>query len=312
MKQYMKININRCFQIVCAGMASAFVLLIFLVVHTGYSFSESADLLEREAYFERIVSLAPSLTEILFELSLEERVVGVTKYCRYPAKALTKTVIGGYLNPNYEVLLSLKPDLLVVLNEHENICPHLKSLGLNFVMFDNRSINGIMQSIQRMGQLCQTTEKAGFVLENLKKRMDHVQSRTKGRVSPRVLISVGRKMGSGSIKDSYIATQKTYFSDMVVLAGGINAFTGNLTGFPKVSGEGILNINPDVIIDMVSGLPDSQIGVVMDEWQVLKSVKAVKDQRIYVLTQPYADIPGPRFIDILENIAKMLHPEVNF
>ena len=127
------------------------------------------------------------------------------------------------------------------------------------------------------------------------------------------MVSVGRNMGSGSLKDAYISGKDGFYDTLIDMAGGTNVYQGDVT-FPVVGREGIIQLNPDVIIDMVSDVEDKGLDPekVRREWAAMPEINAVKNQRVYVFGKGYHVVPGPRFILTLEDMAKALHPAVDW
>ncbi len=262
----------------------------------------------------RIVSLAPSITEILFALDLGDSVVGVTRYARYPPAVLTRTKIGGYYDPGYEAIIALNPDLVIMLPEHEEPARYLGNLGLNLLVVNHRDISGILNSITAIGKVCGAEQKAMDIVRNLRGRIERIRHKTYGLNRPRVMISVGRNMGSGSLRDVYISGRGGFYDEMIRIAGGVNAYTGDIA-FPVISGEGIARMNPDVIIDMVPDLDQKGLDktLIIKEWEKnLPDVDAVRNDRVYVFGEDYVVIPGPRLILIIEEMARAIHPELDW
>ena len=258
----------------------------------------------------RIISLAPSVTETLFAVGLGDRLVGTTRFCNYPPAAREIRRIGSYHNPSYEAILTAKPDLVVLLTEHHLEKEKIAQLGISILQCDHRSLDAILQSITKVGEACGVSEKAREVRADLEKRRDRVANKTKNLPQPEVLVSIGRKMGSGGLKDIYIAGKKSFYQNLIQLAGGQNVFKRD-AAYHNISAEGILVLNPDVVIDMVSDLAATgyKEDHLIAEWAQLPRLKAVRDGRIAILGQDYVTIPGPRVIDLLEHIAAIIHPE---
>jgi iron complex transport system substrate-binding protein len=279
---------------------------------SGTTVSSGSDSRAPESY-RRIVSLAPSITEILFSLGMGDRVAGVTRYCDYPPEALTKTRIGGYYDPNYEAILLLKPDLIVMLAEHEGPREYLAELGFDILVVDHKSISGIFRSIETIGRACGALQKAESITKDIEVRMERIRKKTEGLPSPRVLVSIGRNMGSGTLKDVYISGREGFYDEMIGRIGGVNAYDGGVA-FPVVSGEGIIQMNPDVIIDMVPDLEDHGWNpeMIRREWDAVSQVDAVKNRRVYVFGEDYVAVPGPRFIFIMEKMARAMYPDMDW
>ncbi len=258
----------------------------------------------------RIVSMAPSVTETLYALGLGDRVVGVTRFCRYPAEAREKPKIGGFYDPNFEAIVALRPDLVVMLVEHEQWAPAFRKLGLRTLAVRHVDVPGIRDSITAVGRACGAEAKAAEVLSDIDARLARVRERVTGHPRPRVLVVVNRDLGSGRLEDVYVASGKGHLGAVLELAGGENAYREGPEGFPIVSSEGILHINPEVIIDVVSDESLAHWGAesIRADWQQLDQVDAVRTGRVYVYADDRACLPGPGFIRLVEAFAKLLHP----
>ncbi len=264
--------------------------------------------------YKRIISLAPNITETLFALGLGDRIVGVTRFCKYPPEALEKEKVGGFLDPNYEKIIELKPDLVIMLPEHEHIQKYINELGLKSIVVHNRSIGEILNTITIIGSICNSEKSASELLSKIESLMKTIEDKTEGKKQPRVLFSIGRTLGSSSLKEVYVAGKNTFFDELITYAGGVNAFEGNDIAYPEISREGLLYLNPDVIIDMVpvSGENNPDVSLIAKDWDCVPDINAVKNNRVYVLNNDYSFIPGPRFILLLEDLARILHPEIEW
>lgn len=262
---------------------------------------------------QRIVSLAPSITETLFALGLGDRVVGVTRFCTYPPEAAAKPRVGGYLDPSYEAIVALKPDLVVTLEEHQDARNSLEAAGLQLLAVNHKTIDGIRQSIDTIGRQCGCEFAAEALGADIHARMKRVQEKTAGLGRPRVVISIGRSMGTGGLKDATIAGKEGFYDTMLDIAGAVNAYDGPVR-FPVISAEGLLTLKPDVIIDIVAGTgeapPDADAA--LRDWQALKGMQAGEGARVVIFTADYALSPGPRFIRTIEDIARAVHPEADW
>jgi len=263
--------------------------------------------------YRRIVSLAPSITEILFALGMEDRIAAVTRYCDFPTAARSKPGVGGYYDPNYESIVTLCPDLVIMLDGHEGPRRYLPELGLNTLIVNHKGVSGILNSITVIGEACGVGTKAASIVHDLRLRMKRVRQKTEGLPRPRVIISVEKNIESGTLKDVCISGREKFYNEMITLAGGVNAYSGDVA-FPIVSREGIVQMNPEVIIEIIPdrGEKDLNQATTSNEWAGLSQVDAVRKGRIYALREDYAVIPGPRFILILEKMTRSIHPEVDW
>ncbi|HUT64049.1 MAG TPA: helical backbone metal receptor [Anaerolineae bacterium] len=271
-------------------------------------FHESDD----EIRYNRIISLSPNITETLFALGLGERVVGVTRFCSYPPEALEKGKVGGFIDPNYEAIAALQPDLVILLPEHENVRSNLTELGYRYLIVHNRNVSEILASIMIIGNNCGAENRAREIVSNIEDRMHLIQEKTKGLSQPRVLISIDRMRGVGSLQEVYIAGKNTFYNELIVYAGGKNAYEGQEIAYPVLSPEGLFYINPDIIIDLVPERDMNTIDetMILKEWESVSRVNAVVNNRVYVVKHDFAFIPGPRFILFLEYLTNIIHPEI--
>jgi iron complex transport system substrate-binding protein len=262
--------------------------------------------------YTRIISLAPSITETLFALGLGDRVIGVTEFCKYPPEAQKKAQVGGFFNPNYEAMVSLKPDLVVLLPEHEQARKYLENLGISTLVVHNRTITEILDTITVLGKTCGAEKDAVKIVRDIDSRMDRVKKKTAGLARKRVMVSVGRT--TGSLEQVTIAGPNTFYDELITLAGGVNAYRGYPIPYPEVSGEGLLRLDPEIILDLLpelAGKAKSESSARSD-WNRVPELSAVKNGKVYVITADYAVIPGPRFIQTLEEMARIIHPEAEW
>ena len=264
--------------------------------------------------YRRIVSMAPSITETLYALGLSDRLVGVTRYCTYPPEVQRLPRVGGFFDPNFEAIVALKPELVILLEEHEQSLPGFQKLGLRTTIVCHKYIDGIIESLRTVASLCGVEDRGRRVADDIQSRLDRIRNKTAHAKRPRVMISIDRIQGSGGLVDVYIAGDDGYFDNMIELAGGENAYHRALARFPVVSTEGIMRINPDVIVDLVSGVDTEhfQSERTLADWQGLAGVEAVKRHRVYTFNRDYSTVPGPRFIRFVEDLARLLHPELDW
>lgn len=274
---------------------------------------EKFDLAGKPMY-SRIIAMAPSITEVLYALDLGGSVVGVTRYCLYPPQAQQKTIVGGFLDPSFEAIVALDPDLIVVLPVHGETVGKLENLGIKTLIVDHRTVKGILESIVIIGAACGREQAARALVEEIDRRTTRIRERTRGLERPRVLLSAGRNLGTGRLEEVYVAGKRQWYDEVIQLAGGENAFADEMVQFPSLSGEGLLRLNPDVIIEMAPQMKERglTLNAVAAEWESVPGLQAVKTGRVHVLPGDYTVIPGPRFVDIVEDLARVLHPEVDW
>ena len=298
-------------------LVAGLILLTFAIGYWGKSFLPSkrsaldttAQTSSRTLGDKRIVSLAPSITEILYALGQGDQVVGVTRYCNYPPEARTKNRIGGYFDLNYEAVVELEPTLIIMLAEHVKAREYFSGTGYQILVVNHLTLDGITSSIELIGAACECKSQAADLTSQIHAQMEDILGPIRGRPLKRTMIAVDRSKPR-SLEQIYIAGKDGFFDKMIELAGGINVYDGNVP-FPAISAEGIIQMNPEIIIELVpeTTLQRSSVGELIGDWSSLKGVKAIEDDRVFLLTRNYVSIPGPRFILTLKDIANLLHRE---
>jgi iron complex transport system substrate-binding protein len=262
----------------------------------------------------RIVSMAPSITETLYAVGLGDRVVGVTEFCRYPPAAQELPKVGGYHNPNFEAVVGLAPDLVILLSgdQPSQSAFHKLHIGTLVVCHDN--VEGILDSFLQIGRMGGAEAEARRLVADTGSRLEWIRAKTAGLSRPKVLVVIERGPSSGKLEDVYVVGRDGLFDKMVELAGGQNAYPQTSVRFPVVSAEGILWMNPEVIVDLSAGVAAGTAGQqgILAAWQRLPEVAAVRSGRVHALNQDYAFVHGPRFMLLIEDLARLIHPEVDW
>jgi len=259
----------------------------------------------------RIVSTSPSITETLYAMGLGPRVVGVTTFCNYPPDARTKPRIGTFLEPDYERILTLKPDLVLVIKNPVNVAGRLRSLGLRAEEVDMDTVGSVLSSIASIGRLTGTTPTARALSESLKGELGAIRAAGSkgGRTS--VLFLVGR--APGTLQNMVGAGPGTFLDELLRLAGGVNVLASSPIQYPKVSLEQILASDPDVIIDMgdyahAAGAGEARRREELALWKPYGRLKAVRTGRVHAVTAAHFVVPGPRMADAAREFLYFLHP----
>ena len=258
---------------------------------------------------QRIVSLSPSNTEILFALGLGDRVVGATKYCNYPPSVLELKeskkieVVGGYVDPDIEVILSLHPDLVLASRSRSSDAVSLlEKEGIPTFVLDPNNLSSIIRSIEKVGKISGKVADASELCNKMESRIKAVSDKTSSLPKTRVLYIVWhdpvKTAGAGTFED-----------ELIEKAGGVNIFH-DLSGYVQVDPEAIAVRNPEVIIacsGMGSGA-DMPLSWAKTE-RGLNQTDARKNGRIYQAEGDLITRTGPRIVDGLEMLAKFIHPE---
>lgn len=253
---------------------------------------------------QRIVSLAPSVTEVLFAVGAGPRVIAVTSYCRYPPTVLALPKIGGYLTPNYEMLMSASPDLAVILPEHADIAPKLTALRIPILHLDHRRIAGVIAGIAAVGRRCGVEPAALALVEDLQRRLARLAIATSTATKPRVLICFSR---TDDFRQVYAGAPGTIYDDLLTHAGGRNAVPAGRGHFPTLSLESVIRLDPDAIVEFAPGRGDPS--PLLRQWRTVTALRAVRTGRVTVYTDDFLSVPGPRLVRFVDTLARSLHPE---
>ena len=250
---------------------------------------------------KRVVSLGPTITEKLYLLGMEDRLVGVTTYCVRPPEACTKEKVGNVTQVNVERIVELKPDVVFAtsLTDRRSV-ESLKRLGIRVVVFNEpKSYGETAAQFLDLGRMVGKEEEAHRIVETAGRRVDAIKRRIGGLMQPKVFVQLGAKPLFAATKDSFV-------NDFIEFAGGTNIAREAKAGF--YSREEVLKEDPDVIIIVgMDAAAESEKRV----WQKFHSLKAVKNDRIFIMDSYRVCSPTPRtFVDALEEIVRALHPGV--
>jgi iron complex transport system substrate-binding protein len=262
----------------------------------------------------RIVSLSPHITETLFAIGAGKQVVAVTDYCDYPKQALSLPKIGGFINPSLEAIISLRADLVILLASQQRTIQQLNKLGIATLAVNNRTLSDIQSTMTAVGLATGHQQAAQQLLSKMNERIAFIQKTVSAQPKPRVMISISHQFGSDAMKSIYIAGQHDFYNDLLRLSGGENAYQQAYPKVPSLSLEGILALNPDVIIDIFPEADDhaASLEKVYSQWMHLTAVNAVQSQQVHLIQADYATIPGPRIILLLDQISRLLHPHISW
>lgn len=258
---------------------------------------------------QRIISLAPSDTEILFALGLGPKVLAVDDFSDFPVEAKALPKIGGTSDKyNFEQIVALKPDIIFVAGiTSPDAVKKLEDLKLTVVELGpaNTTLDSILSDIALAGHITGTADKAKQITDSMKQRVDSLKAKIgEAKTKPRVYWELD---GTDPTKP-YTVGPGTFVNDVISLAGGTNIFAGASSSYIQVSAEQVVAANPEVII-----LPDAAYGITVESvlarpgWQ---NVDAVKAKRVYPIDDNLVSRPDPRAVDGIEAAAKLIHPEL--
>lgn len=251
----------------------------------------------------RIVSLAPSITEILYAIGLGEQIVGVTQFCDYPPEAKAKPKV-GYSHPNIESIVALQPDLVLAPREflRADILGKLEQLKIPVFILDAKTFEDVLSHIQTLGRMLEHSAAADELATGMRQRLAEIRARTERLPRPRLLYVLNSQplitVGPGS-----------FIHQLIELAGGTNVARRARTPYPRLNMEEVLKEDPELIvfpIGTVEGIPGSE----QQLWERWATISAVKRGRFHHIPSDLLNRPGPRIVQGLEMLAKIIHPEV--
>jgi len=273
---------------------------LFLLITTIYSLPDGSP--------KRIVSLSPNLTQVIYALGYLDQVVGVTIYDEFPPEAKDLPKVGGWINPNYEAIVALKPDLVVLMKDQDTTFGEkIRNLGLKtFTAKSNDSIKDILQTISDLGEILNKTQEAKKLTLDIESSLYEINEKTKNAEKKRVIIVVGRN--PGTLEDIYVIGTNNYIDELITLAGGENVVKNERNAL-KINKEAVFSFNPEVIIEINHQKIDRE-DKILDIWGSLKQVDAVKNNQVFILSSKVLLHPSQRIVDGAKVLTEILHPEL--
>jgi iron complex transport system substrate-binding protein len=258
---------------------------------------------------QRIVSLIPAVTEMLFAIGDGQRLVGVTSYDHFPPEVSRIARMGGLLDPDVERILALRPDLVVVYNTQVELKQRLARAGIGYYSYEHRALPDITATLRAIGARIGSADRANAAASDMERAIAAIRSGLSRVPHPRTMLVFERDLLS--LRNVYASGGYGFLHDMLEAAGGQNVFADVKQQSVEVSTEMVLARRPDVIIELWYG--DSanalNLGRQQQAWIALASVPAVRNHRVYELVGDEFVVPGPRVVDATRRLARTLHPD---
>jgi iron complex transport system substrate-binding protein len=250
---------------------------------------------------DRVISLAPNLTEIVFAVGGGDRLVGNTTYCDYPAEAKAVAKVGDSLQPSLERIIALRPQVVLIstASQLEVFTQQLHNQNIAVFVTDPHDLDGIFRTIEQVGQILGQTDQANQLVKKLRERTSAVEQAVKDAKPVRVFYQV-------SGEPLYTLGKDAYLTDLIRRAGGVSVTADVPGAWPRYSNESALAANPEAIILQTGRSMGAANSTVTD---ALRNSPAALAGRVYKINDDYLARPGPRLIDGLEVMAHALHPE---
>lgn len=251
---------------------------------------------------KRVVSLAPSLTELIFELKTGSKLVGRTTKCNIPEAAKKVTDVGAYMTPDFERLMAVRPDLVLAPKTgiRPELIQRLKSLKIPVYVDDSLNIEEIEQLINNVGLMVGAKNEADRVVNDIKIRREKIRKLIERSEKPSALFVIG-------IRPLVVAGSKSFLGSLIKEAGGSNIAETTTVEYPKFSIEEVIRRDPDIIFMLDK---ECQGDDCMKQWRDYGYLKAVRNNRVYVLDADLISRPGSRTIEALAKLAEFLHPDI--
>ncbi|HKN82890.1 MAG TPA: cobalamin-binding protein [Pyrinomonadaceae bacterium] len=250
---------------------------------------------------DRVISLGPNLTEIVFAVGARDRLVGRTSYCDYPPEAKAVAEVGDTLHPSLERIISLKPQLVLIstASQLEVFTQRLQDQNIAVFVTDPHDLEGVFRTIEQVGQILGHENQARLLVQKLRERTDAVEQAVKQARPVRVFYQL-------SAEPLYTAGHDAFVTDLIRRAGGISVTADVPGAWPKFSNESALAAKPEAIILPTGGSMGTGNSTVAE---ALRQSPAMREGRVYRINDDHLVRPGPRAVDGVEEMARALHPE---
>ena len=276
----------------CAGFA----------LFSGREISSTDD---AQAGANRIISLAPNITEILYALGIEDKIVGLTLDCDYPPEAGAKVKVGTFWQPNIEAIIALRPELVITLDfeRQKDMAARLKRIGYNCLTVAIESTGDLFKAIETIGATTERLDQANILTDNMQTELDTIAAHVAGLESIKVLWVVQRE-------PLRVAGRKTFINEIIELAGGENAIGSTLHQYPAIGAEQVIASKAQVIIEPAMEQTDltKQHESAIRYWSRFKNLPAVAGNHIYVIDGDTVSRLSPRLGKGVQTVASCLRP----
>jgi iron complex transport system substrate-binding protein len=262
-----------------------------------------------DAMPKRVITIAPNSAEIICALGGCDQIIAVSKFCVYPPELKGREKIGGLFDPDLEKIVALRPDLLVLRGHNEAIEKLCAERGIDLYHDRTDTLGDVEKTIVELGTRFGTEHKATKLVAKMRQQLSTIRQRVADQTKPRVLLVYARQ--PDRLTNLLTTGPGTFLHEMIEIAGGINLYADQDMRYPQISLESIVARRPDVIIEL---LPEVKMtpGLerrMREQWHGVGSFPAVTSNRIHFLTDDHGLIPSPRYVEIIEKVSRLLHPE---
>lgn len=255
---------------------------------------------------QRIISVIPAVTEMLFTIGAGSQVVGVGSFDHYPPQVEALPRVGALLDPDLERILSLKPDLVAVYASQTDLRTQLERAGIPMYVYSHAGLADVTATIRQLGERVGHRDAAMKLASGIESEIRAVRKRVSSFRRPRTLVVFGRE--AGSLRGIYASGGVGFINDMVEAAGGDNVFADVKQQAVQATTELILARRPEVVLELrMTAISPDEIRREIEVWNALSSLPAVRAHRVYILNDQRTVVPGPRVAEGIGRIASVLH-----
>ena len=266
-----------------------------------------SDVQARSLAPSRIVSVIPAVTEMLFAIGAGPQVVGVGSYDHFPAEVEKLPKVGALLDPDFEKILSLKPDLVVVYGTQADFIARLTKASIPMFRYEHAGLADITTTIRKLGDAVGQTKNAEGLASGMERDLEAIRARVSALPKVKTLLIFGRE--AGSLRGIYASGGVGFLHDLLLLVGGTDVFGDVKQQSVVISSEQVLARAPEAIIELYEqSATDARLATEKAVWKQLPSVPAVRNNRLYLLRGDFLTSPGPRIVQAARAIADALHP----
>lgn len=301
MKLYNKTRQNRRL-IICINL----FLLISLALYISCMQDISPD--RPKTPVSRIISLSPAITDIITDLGFEDNLVGITQYCHTTDNA-GKTIVGTLLDINFEQVYLLRPDIIFLTPYHSALFPKLDELSVNYHSISLENIDEVKTGLVQIGNILNAQAPAQKLIQRINDTIAYYGELSVQYPKRSVILIVGRD--EGKISSFYAVGRGSFLNEIIENLNCTNPLSAYIPSYPLISREELYNINPDIIIELYADriLSDKEAEQRMRDWNLLQTLNAVKNNRVYLINRTYIVRPGPKIIDIIKEIYNKINCE---
>ena len=259
---------------------------------------------------EGIITLAPNITETVFLLGEGDRVIGRTSFCQHPPEAREVPAVGGYINPDFEKMTRLRPELIMLQGRHEKVAEFARRNGVETVHVDMDSLATIDSGIETIGEALGREAEAAALREAIAADLEAIREAVAHEERPRVFLVSARSVRD--LQNLPTMGGDSFVSELVEVAGGDNVYADASRPYVSASKERVVMREPEVILEFQpgSGLGEEEVERLKADWNAMPSLPAVRNDRIHIIQEEFALTPGPRVAELARLLAEILHPDV--